>query len=304
MAGAAVGAAGRALRLRFLVVDGYTSAARRELVEGGASEAGELYRRMLHRCVPEGAEAEVDVLHPADAGYAPPSAEELGAYDGVAWTGCSLTVHDTEDANVAAQLHLCRRVYEARTPSFGSCWALQVGTVAAGGVCEANPKGREQGFARKIVLSDAGRAHPMFQGKPAVFDAFSAHNDHVTALSPGATHLAGNGWSAVQAADIVAPTGARFWGVQYHPEYDLHELARLTYCRIPKLVRMGYFKDEAAGHEYVEQLEALHADSTRTDLAWLHGVDADTMDPAVREVEPRNWVRHLVIPEKMHAGAV
>jgi len=289
--------------LRFLVVDGYAKTGRQELRDGGACTAGTLYRNMLARNAPAGVEVECDEVHPADEDWEFPSRAELQRYDGVAWTGCSLTVHHTDDERVQRQLELCRRVYDAGVPSFGSCWALQIAVVAAGGVCEENTLGREHGFSRKIALNDSGRAHPMFEGKPAVFDAFTAHNDHITRLSEGAVNLAGNSWSAVQAADVVAPTGARFWAVQYHPEYDLHEMARLTACRIPKLIKNGCFKDETAGRNWVDMLEALHVDPSRRDLAWTLGVDTDVTDQAVREVEPRNWIKYVVVPEKAARSA-
>ncbi len=40
----------------------------------------------------------------------------------------------------------------------------------------------------------------------------------------------------------VTHNGGVCWGIQYHPEYDIHELARLTYCRTDKLVKLGYFR--------------------------------------------------------------
>ncbi len=44
----------------------------------------------------------------------------------------------------------------------------------------------------------------------------------------------------------VSHNGGTCWGVQYHPEYDIHELARLTFCRTEKLTKMGFFKYGAA----------------------------------------------------------
>jgi hypothetical protein len=35
------------------------------------------------------------------------------------------------------------------------------------------------GVSRKITLSGAGQSHPMFEGKPATFDAFTSHKDEV-----------------------------------------------------------------------------------------------------------------------------
>ena len=86
------------------------------------------------------------------------------------------------------------------------------------------------------------------------------------------------------------------WAVQYHPEYDLHELARLTFCRVDRLVGLGFFADRQAGLDYVERLETLHRDPARTDLAWMLGIDHDVTNEDVRCVEVRNWIERLVLP--------
>jgi GMP synthase (glutamine-hydrolysing) len=279
------------LEPRFLVIDGYTRAGRDELAAGGATPAGPLYARMLKRCRPG---CEVDILYPADPGVSLPHGTDLASYDGLAWTGSSLTIY-AEDPGVAPQIALARSAFEAHVPSFGSCWAAQIGVVAAGGRCAANPRGREMGIARKITLTAEGRAHPLYVGKPSVFDAFISHEDEVTHLPPGATRLAGNAFTNVQAV-AVTYRGGTLWAVQYHPEYDLHELARLTYCRIDKLVAKGIFNDREAALDYVAKLEALHQDPSRKDLAWLLGVDEDVMSEDVRQAEVRNWIEQLVLP--------
>lgn len=276
---------------RFLVIDGYRREGREELAAGGATPAGTLYARMLEKCHPR---CEVDVIYPADPGASLPAGASLAAYDGLAWTGSSLTVYDDSPA-VGAQIEFCRAAFEAKVPSFGSCWAAQIAAVAAGGQCARNPRGREMGIARKIALTPEGRGHPLYIGKPSVFDAFISHEDEVTHLPPGGVTLAGNAFSGVQALAITH-RGGTMWAVQYHPEYDLHELARLTYCRVARLTRMGFFRDEEAGYEYVAKLEALHQDPSRKDLAWLLGIDDDVMNEDVRLAEVRNWIERLVLP--------
>ena len=54
------------------------------------------------------------------------------------------------------QVELARAVYKSGTPFFGSCWGLQVATVAAGGSVRQNPRGREVGIARDLTLTSAG----------------------------------------------------------------------------------------------------------------------------------------------------
>ena len=280
--------------LHFLVIDGYRRDGRETLAAAGATTAGKLYERMLLGCHPD---ASVDILCPADPGSALPHGTSLAAYDGIAWTGSSLTVYDGDDPAVRPQVEFARAAFEAGVPSFGSCWAAQIAVVAAGGRCAANPRGREMGIARKIALTDDGRAHPLYIGKPRVFDAFISHEDEITHLPSGALSLAGNTFSSVQAVCVTHRRGT-FWAVQYHPEYDLHELARLTYARRERLTGMGFFADVEAACDYVNKLETLHQDPSRRDLAWLLGIDGDIMNEDVRQAEVRNWIEHLVLPRK------
>ncbi len=280
--------------IRFLVIDGYLRSGREGLVAAGATTAGKLCERMLLDCHPD---ATVDILYPTDPGRGLPEGAALAAYDAIAWTGSSLTITEPDTPEVRPQVELARAAFEAGVPSFGSCWGAQIAAVAAGGRCAANPRGREMGVARKIALTGEGRAHPLYAGKPSVFDAFISHEDEITHLPSGAVNLAGNAFSSVQAIGVTHRRGT-FWAVQYHPEYDLHELARLTFARMERLVGMGFFADLDAARDYVNKLETLHQDPSRRDIAWLLGIDDDVMNADVRQVEVRNWVEHLVLPRR------
>jgi GMP synthase (glutamine-hydrolysing) len=204
-------------------------------------------------------------------------------------------VRDAGDPRVRRQLELVRASLDAGLPSFGSCFAAQLLAVAEGGSVRLNPKGREFGIARKIELSVAGREHPLFAGKAPVFDAYTSHEDEVETLPPGAQVLASNEWSRVQALAVRRGRG-EFWAVQYHPEYDLRELARLARVRGPDLVAQGTFRDAAAVQSWAQELEALAADPARRDIAWRLAIDRDVLDPALRRAEVRNWLEQLVRP--------
>ena len=95
--------------LRFLVIDGYVKASREEVAAGGASTAGDLYTNMLRRYAPD---AHCDVVYPSDPGTSLPSGTALADYDGIAWTGCSLTAYDSSP-EVRNQIDFCRAGFEA-----------------------------------------------------------------------------------------------------------------------------------------------------------------------------------------------
>ena len=283
-----------ALNPRFLVIDGYTKSARDELEAGGATSAGVQYQNMLIHHAPG---ASVDIIYPCDVGDDLPSGTDLASYDGIAWTGCSLCVFE-DKPEVRAQIELARAAFRVQVPGFGSCWAAQIAVVAAGGLVQANPNGREMGFARKIQLTPEGLGHPMYAGKPGVFDAYISHVDEITHLPAGAISLSGNAFTAIQSVSVIHEGGV-FWGLQYHPEYDLREMARLTWCRIEKLMELGFFNSREAGEEHVRLLESLHQDPSRTDVVWLLGVDDDILNRDVRQLEVKNWIDQLVIPTMM-----
>ena len=114
---------------RFLVIDGYTRAARDELQSGGASLAADLYVGMLERCAPNGIEC--DVIFPADLGASLPVGEAIRDYDGVAWTGCSSCVFSGEP-DVAEQIEFARECFRRGVPALGcALTGSPIGTIAA-----------------------------------------------------------------------------------------------------------------------------------------------------------------------------
>jgi len=277
---------------RLLVLDAYDEAGREALSGAGATHAGELYRRLLSRLAPE---VSVEVLpFSSQVGFAPSSA--LAEYDGIVWSGSNLTVHRDTPA-VRDQLIFARAAFAAGVPSFGSCWAVHVAVTATGGACDVNPRGREFGVGRTITLNERGQEHPMFAGKPSAFAALTCHEDHVTSLGEHAEQLAGNAFSEVQAVRVRYGAG-EFWAVQYHPEYELIDVAQLGILRSEQLIAQGFFAGDEDARRYMEELEALGAEPSRRDLGFRLGVGEDVLDREVRTVEVLNWLRSQVLRQQ------
>jgi GMP synthase (glutamine-hydrolysing) len=116
----------------------------------------------------------------------------------------------------------------------------------------------------------------------------------VTRLPKNSILLSGNDFSRVQAVEIRYRKGV-FWGLQYHPEYDLRQMARLMAAREKKLTELGFFRGHEDFGEYVARLEALHAEPRRKDLRWQLGIDDDILSADIRQCEFRNWINHLIL---------
>jgi GMP synthase (glutamine-hydrolysing) len=176
-----------------------------------------------------------------------------------------------------------------------------VAAVAAGGTVRINPKGREIGVARKITLTEAGRAHPMHERRPLAFDAPTVHSDEVGVPPGDILVTAANAVTDVQAAEI-RHEGGIFWGVQYHPEYGLAEIAATLRRYGMRLIDDGFFwsLDELEAHAAL--YSALDENPGRRDLAWRLGIDADVLDPLARMTEIANWLSYCVRPAKSRRG--
>lgn len=283
--------------LRVLVVEGNLREAREAYKADWGKTPSDSYAQVLTEIAPD---AICDLVFPADPGANLPDAAGLEGYDGVVLTGSALNIYDGHPGT-RRQVEFARAVFAAKTPFFGSCWGLQVAAAAAGGQVVRNPSGREAGIARGLVATEAGRVHPMLAGRGASWDAPCHHLDIVAAPPAGAAVLASNANSAVQAAEI-AHAGGVFWGVQYHPEFSLGEVASVLRRAAPGMIREGFFADAAAATAYCDALVALDRDPGRADLAFQLGVRPEAAEAGARTTEIRNFIEYYVRPEKSRRG--
>ncbi|WP_457637683.1 type 1 glutamine amidotransferase [Oceanithermus sp.] len=280
------------MTLKFLIVNGYPRASRENFDRSDVAHPHDLYRRLLDRYEPNSAST---VFFIADVENELPTLEEVRGFHGVIWTGSDQTIYHTHEEKVARQIEFSRLVFQAGVPQFGSCWGAQMAAVAAGGKVEANPKGREWGFAPRIELTAAGQEHPLTAGKPPVFQGIEMHLDHITELPPGAELLATGEHTRVQALASRYENG-EFWATQYHPEFDLWENARLIAARAGALVKEGFFEKEEDVLRYAAKMKELFKNPGNEQLRRELGVDETLLDDRIRQLEFANWLEHLVKP--------
>ena len=269
---------------RILVIDGNVAEVRARQIAALGYDSGSGYARVLHDIEPA---LQIDIVSGADAEPGFPPGVGLANYDGVTMTGSALNIYHG-GAAVARQIELAKAIFAAGIPFFGSCWGLQVAVTAAGGAVRANPRGREFGFARRITLNEAGRSHPLYAGKPQVFEAPAIHRDEIAALPAGAQILASNEFG-VQAMSFSHERGV-FWGVQYHPEYDYLDLAAATERYGATLISERMFRDEQARGAFVADLRSLQSDPADAPLLWKYGLGPAMKSESLRRLELRNWL--------------
>ena len=277
--------------LRLLLAEGNVRDRVAATEAAGGRSGVNCFKEILESAAPD---AVVDVVYPADGDAGLPKGGALAGYHGFMMSGSALNLPGGEDdPRVRRQVELAKAVFQAGVPFWGSCWGLQVAVAAAGGTVRANPKGCEMAVARKIRVTAAGAGHPLYGEKPAVFDAPAVHVDEIETLPTGAELLATNDFSRVQGATFKVGE-SEFWGVQYHPEFDMDDMSLLVLRYTQRLIEQGFFKTEDEAKAHAERLHELHAEPTRKDLAWALGIDDDILDKSRRWREIANWVEHAV----------
>ena len=197
------------------------------------------------------------------------------SFDGIVWTGSSLNIYDNTK-EIKNQISLMKKLSQLPVKMFGSCWGMQLYSVCNGGMVSKNIKGREIGIAYNITLNNDGVKHPLYHKKPKIFDAFASHLDHITTLPKKSKVLSDNHYS------IQALSSSRFWGTQYHPEFNFKYTGQIMNARKKILLNEKLFSKN--------QIEQLIKDFKKPKP---NSYSKSLYNYKLRTLELANWMKWL-----------
>lgn len=260
---------------RVLVLEGNTPELCAARSADGLLWAGDAFGAALRVFAPD---LEVEIARPYFGDH-DPEAMDFGAVDGVVCTGSAVD-WSADDERARPFWQAFERAFAADIPVLGCCWGLQLAAVVLGGRVGAGPNGVEAGIARDVQLTEAGRAHRLHHGRPERFDVLCMHRDDVVEPPLGAVVTARNDHTGVQG---MVHEQAGFWGLQYHPEITLSDVA--FYFERPGPAFPGSRPADPA------QLRQIAADPEGTaDLRAALGIGDGLTDPHLHGRELSNWL--------------
>lgn len=191
------------------------------------------------QCFARALECDAAAIRVLDLLAAAPSRHQLDQVDMVLLGGSGHYSVAGEGEWLDRALDAMRKLYDARMPTFASCWGFQAMARAMGGRCIKDRANTELGTI-ELHLTEAGKTDSLFGQLPPRFGGQSGHEDHVVELPPDAVLLASSDRVAEQAYRFV---GRPIYCTQFHPELDresllqrgrnypeyLHEIAGITY---------------------------------------------------------------------------
>ncbi|MDC0709645.1 glutamine amidotransferase [Stigmatella sp. ncwal1] len=166
---------------------------------------------------------------------------DLSGYDAVIMTGSPLSVTQLEPWMERAAAFMMDAA-DRGLPVLGVCFGHQLLAHAHGGRVERNPLGREIGTV-EVLLTAQGQEDPLFHGLPSRLAVQATHEDIVVEPPSGATVLAGNANTAVQALAF----RPHVRGVQFHPEVQPDAMRALIEARAERLEAEAIARGQPAG---------------------------------------------------------
>ncbi len=181
-----------------------------------------------------------EIFHPATEDI---NQNSLNKFDSVLISGSMRSVYD--DFDWKNKLHQTFDYFlQKETPILATCFGAQFLAYHLGSKISRNPKGTEFGPV-KIHLTDQGLQNPLIAEYNNQKYVFATHNDYIESLPDGATLLAFNENTPIQAFQY-----KNVLATQFHSDIPQSVAEKLLRERKEKYLESGFLRDE----EHFEKL--------------------------------------------------
>jgi GMP synthase (glutamine-hydrolysing) len=256
-------------KLKLLIVEGNTKEENVNFNDAGCVPQSQNFKIHIKKLRPN---TEIDIVEPLDDSAISKIIPSLKKYDGVILTGSTLRLNK-DIQEVKKHIEFAKICFKNEKKIFGACWGLQVTVMAAGGKCRVSPKGPHIGIAVDIELSNEGKKHRLFLGKPKKFTTPAFNYDEVEIPPSNAVLLASDKINKFQALKFNVGK-SEVWGLQYHPEIPYDYMIKLIKHRSKGILEKKVFKNQEEINKHIDSIEnaklKLSDDSRTTELKnWL-----------------------------------
>jgi GMP synthase (glutamine-hydrolysing) len=258
--------------LNILIVEGNIREDSEFFIKAAGASAADNLKNLILKIEPS---ANTEIINPGHDDETSKALQNMSKYSGIVFTGGAMRINDMTDV-IKKHINFASNCFNQKKKILAICWGLQVCSTAAGGKVNPGLNGAHIGIASDVIINEDGDKHFIYKNKKKKFTTPAFNFDEVIELPKNSILLSSDSVNKVMGVSFKAGN-SEITGLQYHPDYEYHQMINLIVGRKERLFNNKNFLDE---DEYEK-----HISYIKSENALLNFND--------RSCEVRNWLNHI-----------
>ena len=226
-------------KLNILIVEGNNSKDSSVFVKAVGSTAADNLKNLVLKLEPD---TNTKIINPGKEDETNEILKNIDKYHGIIFTGGAMRINDMTD-EIKKHINFASNCFDHKKKILAICWGLQICSTAAGGKVAPGKKGAHIGIAQDVQINVEGQTNLIYKNKKIIFTTPAFNFDEVCDIPGGAILLSSDKVNKVMGLYFKAGN-SEIWGLQYHPDYEYHQMVNLSNERKDKMITNKNFQDE------------------------------------------------------------
>ena len=260
------------MSLNILIVEGNIPKDSEVFIRAAGASASVNLKNLVLKLEPN---SNVKIINPGIDEETKKALEVINIYHGIIFTGGAMRINDLTD-EIKKHINFASNCFNHKKKILAICWGLQVCSTAAGGRVASGKNGAHIGIASSVEINKEGQKNLIYKNKKIKFTTPAFNFDEVCETPEGATLLSSDKVNKVMCVYFKSGN-SEIWGLQYHPDYEYHQMINLSNERKDQMITNKYFKDKNDFENHINYIK-----------------DEDKkLDFENRTCEVKNWLNYI-----------
>ena len=260
------------MSLNILIVEGNIPKDSEVFIRAAGASASVNLKNLVLKLEPN---SNVKIINPGIDEETKKALEVINIYHGIIFTGGAMRINDLTD-EIKKHINFASNCFNHKKKILAICWGLQVCSTAAGGRVATGKNGAHIGIASSVEINKEGQKNLIYKNKKIKFTTPAFNFDEVCETPEGATLLSSDKVNKVMCVYFKSGN-SEIWGLQYHPDYEYHQMINLSNERKDQMIANKYFKDKNDFENHINYIK-----------------DEDKkLDFENRTCEVKNWLNYI-----------
>ena len=260
------------MSLNILIVEGNIPKDSEVFIRAAGASASVNLKNLVLKLEPN---SNVKIINPGIDEETKKALEVINIYHGIIFTGGAMRINDLTD-EIKKHINFASNCFNHKKKILAICWGLQVCSTAAGGRVAPGKNGAHIGIASSVEINKEGQKNLIYKNKKLKFTTPAFNFDEVCETPEGATLLSSDKVNKVMCVYFKSGN-SEIWGLQYHPDYEYHQIINLSNERKDQMIANKYFKDKNDFENHINYIK-----------------DEDKkLDFENRTCEVKNWLNNI-----------